>query len=88
MKPKDYDQFERATELCEQISRECPKVSVILNCNIQIGRFAKRKTDFLFGILPHNSLTKDKKALIVSDGSRKFIVFTDNVIHGKQEDKK
>ena len=78
-KPKDYKQFERAIELCNMIEKECPAVSVILNCHIRL-----REGHYIFGLSDYNLLTKEKKAIVIKDRKRKFIVFNGNEVVGSK----
>lgn len=80
--PKNYSQFERATELCHQIAKECPNVSVVLNCNIQ------SPVEHLFGVSSFNKLKKTKDAIIQPDKTRQFIVFNHNTMMCQKTKKK
>lgn len=80
-KLKDYKQFIRALELVEQLKRECPSVSIISNCHINM--YELKKNTYLFGVLDFNFLNNKIKAIIVPDKSRKYIVFNNNYVTGK-----
>ena len=61
---------------------ECPKVSIIQNCNIDLGKLADKNT-FLLAITSYSLLEiKEKDVLIKGDEQRKFIVFDRNVVLG------